>query len=135
MRRGSCDVDAESNYAEGEDRTGTGSRVSRSVPHGGFLGEAWLTPIQIAHKFGYVTDKPIRKAIMRGELKAARAPCRRKLVVAESEVLRWIDGHLAYKPAAVAEDPSATVVRCPSPRSPRRTMPTLSYEAERGNGA
>ncbi len=79
---------------------GSGSRLPRSDRRGGFLDEEWLTPIQIAHKFGYATDKPVRKAIMRGELRATRAPCRRKLVVAESEVLRWIDGDLAYEPAA-----------------------------------
>ena len=50
----------------------------------GFLDEVWLTPLQIARGFGYATDKPIRKAIMRGELKATHSPCRRKLLVAES---------------------------------------------------
>lgn len=119
----------------GTDPTGNGSRLSVSDRRGGFLDEEWLTPIQIAHKFGYATDKPIRKAIMRGELKATRAPCRRKLVVAESEVLRWIDGDLAYEPAAGTEEPSATVLRSPNTRSPRRAMPTLSYEAERGSSA
>ena len=64
----------------------------------GFLDERWLTPMQIARQFGYATDKPIRKAIMSGELKATRSPCRRKLVVAESELLRWITLDLAFEP-------------------------------------
>ncbi len=127
--------DSGSDHATGTDPTGNGSRLSGSDRRRRFLDEEWLTPIQIAHKFGYATDKAIRKAIIRGELKATCAPCRRKLVVAESEVLRWIDGDLAYEPAAVTEEPSATVLRSPNPRSPRRAMPTLSYEAERGSGA
>ncbi len=44
----------------------------------GFLGEEWLTPVQIARKSEYATDKPIRKAINSGELTAARPLCRRK---------------------------------------------------------
>ncbi len=120
--------DPRSEYAA--DPAVNGSSLSGSDRRGGFLDEEWLTPIQIAHKFGYTTDKPIRKAIVRGELKATRAPCRRKLVVAESEVLRWIDGDLAYEPTAVTEEPSATVSRSPYQRGPRRAMPTLSYEAE-----
>ena len=55
-----------------------------SAAEHGFLDETWLTPIQIARVFGYSTDKPIRKAIMRGELKATRAPCGRRLLVPES---------------------------------------------------
>ena len=43
-----------------------------------FSDEEWLTPIQIARKSEYATDKPIRKAINSGELTAARPPCRRK---------------------------------------------------------
>lgn len=112
--------------------TGNGFRLSVGAHRGSFLDEEWLTPIQIAHKFGYATDKPIRKAIMRGELKATRAPCRRKLVVAESEVLRWIDRDLAYEPAAVAEGQSVNGLLSPKPRNRRRALPTLSYESERG---
>ena len=113
---------------------GNGSRLSVSAHRGGFLDEEWLTLIQIAHKFGYATDKPIRRAIMRGELKATRAPCRRKLVVAESEVLRWIDGDLAYEPAGVTPDSSAPIVRAAT-RTGRRAMPTLSYDPGRGRSA
>lgn len=96
-----------------------------------FLDEVWLTPLQIARQFGYTTDKPVRKAIMRGELRATRAPCGRKLVVAESEVLRWVRSTLAFEPfVASSQEPS----RRPSPRTHngRRTaMPRLSYEALR----
>ena len=46
-----------------------------------FSDEEWLTPMQIARKLGYATDKPVRNAIKRGELKASYAPCRRKLIV------------------------------------------------------
>jgi hypothetical protein len=94
-----------------------------------FLDEVWLTPLQIARQFGYATDKPVRKAIMRGELRATRAPCGRKLVVAEAEVLRWVRSTLAFEPFEASEEQSS---RRPSPRthSGRRTvMPRLSYEA------
>ena len=97
-----------------------------------FLNEVWLTPLQIARQFGYATDKPVRKAIMRGELQATRAPCGRKLVVAETEVLRWIKNALAFEPrpsgAAQSMPPAGT-----SPRRARRTtaMPRLSYEPRR----
>lgn len=95
----------------------------------GFLDEEWLTPIQIARKFGYATDKPIRKAINSGELKAARAPCRRKLIVAESEVLRWIGRDLVYEPnrsdAAAPVTPAAT---SPRRRPHRSSVPRLNYD-------
>jgi hypothetical protein len=96
---------------------------------GVFLDEVWLTPLQIARRFGYGTDKPIRKAIMRGELKATRAPCRRKLLVAESELLRWIDGTLAFQPETATSErsmsPTGVSVRQKSRRS---GMPRLSYD-------
>ena len=103
---------------------------SRQDAPRGFLDEEWLTPIQIARKFGYATDKPIRKAIKSGELKAARAPCRRKLIVAESEVLRWINRDLAYEPIRV--DPAASVTpsnQRSQRRRPRRSaVPHLAYD-------
>ena len=97
--------------------------------HSIFLDEVWLTPLQIARQFGYATDKPVRKAIMRGELRATCAPCGRKLVVAETEVLRWIKTALAFEPlpaaAEQAKSPGAT-----GSRSRRRSaMPRLRYEA------
>ena len=93
-----------------------------------FLDETWLTPIQIARVFGYSTDKPIRKAIMRGELKATRAPCGRKLLVSESELRRWIDAALAFEPILVAPAP---VSNAPPNASPRRRarMPRLQYDS------
>jgi hypothetical protein len=99
--------------------------------HGIFLDEVWLTPLQIARGFGYATDKPIRKAIMRGELKATHSPCRRKLLVAESEVLRWIDGTLAFEPGLATSEQS-TPPRDASARQSRRLgTPRLSYDASR----
>ena len=93
-----------------------------------FLDETWLTPIQIARVFGYSTDKPIRKAIMRGELKATRAPCGRKLLVSEYEVRRWIDAALAFEPAPTGPRPVTNAV--PSRPSRRRArMPRLQYES------
>jgi excisionase family DNA binding protein len=99
-----------------------------SVAEHSFLDETWLTPLEIAHVFGYSTDKPIRKAIMRGELKATRAPCGRKLLVSESEVRRWIDAALAFEPAVAASPPVTTA---PTNKSPRRRprMPRLQYES------
>jgi hypothetical protein len=94
-----------------------------------FTDEEWLTPMQIARKLGYATDKPIRNAIKKGELKANRAPCRRKLIVAESEVLRWIDEDLAYEPVtSQAESPAPS--SSPVSANPRRSgrMPTLRYD-------
>jgi hypothetical protein len=93
-----------------------------------FLDETWLTPIQIARVFGYSTDKPIRKAIMRGELKATRAPCGRKLLVAESEVRRWIDAALAFEPTLVAPPPVRNAQPSASPRR-RAHMPRLQYDS------
>ena len=95
----------------------------------GFLEEEWLTPIQIARKFGYATDKPIRKAINSGELKAARAPCRRKLIVAESEVLRWIGCDLVYEPNVVdAAAPMTPAATSPRRRPRRSSVPRLDYD-------
>ena len=94
-----------------------------------FTDEEWLTPMQIARKLGYSTDKPIRSAIKKGELKASHAPCRRKLIVAESEVLRWIDEDLAYQP--VTPQPESVAPAAPSPNGnsrPRGRMPTLHYD-------
>ena len=101
----------------------------------GFLDEEWLTPIQIARKFGYATDKPIRRAIKCGELRATRAPCRRKLVVAESEVLRWIDRDLAYDPGTPHEDKTSLPAKEPAGRSRRSAMPRLRYDASTGQRA
>jgi hypothetical protein len=97
-----------------------------------FLDEEWLTPIQIARKFGYATDKPIRRAIMRGELKATRAPCRRKLLVAESEVLRWVDQALVFEPKPVGRlETGASPTEQRGRGTRRRTMPRLSYDTSR----
>jgi len=123
-------------YAAGatEDSGGAdGSLTPRRDRRRRFWDEEWLTPMQIARKFGYATDKPIRNAIKRGELKASHAPCRRKLVVAESEVLRWIDGDLAYEPVIVEPVPSARIARPPSPRPRRHSMPTLNYNTKRSS--
>lgn len=89
--------------------------------------------MQIARKLGYATDKPIRKAIKRGELKASHAPCRRKLIVAESEVLRWIDDDLAYEPVILDPEPPPFVPPPLNGRTRRRRrMPTLDYDPGRG---
>ncbi len=100
-----------------------------SIARPGFLDEQWLTPLQIARKFGYSTDKPIRKAIMSGELKATRSPCRRKLIVAESEVRRWISLDLAFEPAS--KIPSRASSRPAAPVRRHSTMPRLEYNAPR----
>jgi hypothetical protein len=105
----------------------TPSRPAASAPHG-FLDEEWLTPMQIARKLGYSTAKPIRKAILSGQLKASRSPCRRKLIVAESEVLRWLRLDLAFEPAAPPSR-STSESEHPSKRRRRSTVPRLSYDA------
>jgi hypothetical protein len=99
-----------------------------------FSDEEWLTPMQIARKLGYATDKPVRNAIKRGELKATHAPCRRKLIVAESEVLRWIDIDLAYEPAILdAEPPPSLAPALKGHARRRRQLPTLDYHPSRGD--
>lgn len=97
-----------------------------------FADEQWLTPLQIARKLGYETDKPVRNAIKRGELKASHAPCRRKLIVAESEVLRWIDDDLVYEPMTLDSERPPTAAPPLKGRARRgRPMPTLDYDAGR----
>ena len=97
-----------------------------------FTDEEWLTPIQIARKLGYATDKPIRNAIKAGKLKASHAPCRRKLIVAESELLRWIDHDLAYEPMTALEPPPSSATSLDGRIRRRHRMPTLDYDARRG---
>jgi hypothetical protein len=87
--------------------------------------------MQIAQKLGYATDKPVRNAIKRGELKASYAPCRRKLIIAESEVLRWIDDDLAYEPVILNPGSPSAPARNGHTRR-RRGMPTLDYDPRRG---
>ncbi len=84
--------------------------------------------MQIARKLGYATDKPVRKAIDRGELRAIYAPCRRRLIVAESELVRWLE-QLAYEPGAmnVASPPADPTP--PNGHGRRRHVPTLDYDA------
>jgi len=116
-------------------------RVRQSVDDGSltagdgrrrFSDEEWLTPMQIARKLGYVTDKPIRSAIKRGELKASHAPCRRKVIVAESEVLRWIDDDLAFEPLSLDSEPALPAAPSRNGRiRRRREVPTLDYDARR----
>lgn len=89
--------------------------------------------MQIARKLGYTTDKPVRTAIKRGELKAIHAPCRRKLIVAESEVLRWIDNDLAYKPVILDSEPPPSVAPALTGHPRRRQLPTLDYHPSRGD--
>jgi hypothetical protein len=99
-----------------------------------FSDEEWLTPMQIAQKLGYTTDKPVRNAIKRGELKAIHAPCRRKLIVAESEVLRWIDNDLAYEPVILdPESPPPIAPALTGRARRRRQLPTLDYHPSRGD--
>jgi hypothetical protein len=96
--------------------------------HSVFLDEVWLTPLQIARQFGYATDKPVRKAIMRGELRATRAPCGRRLVVSETEVLRWIKNTLVFEPRVGREGATESVpTRARGQR--RSTVPRLRYDA------
>lgn len=96
-----------------------------------FLDEEWLTPLQIARKFGYATDKPIRRAIMRGELKATQAPCRRKLLVAESEVQRWVHHVLAFEPEPARQGGGVPPMGRRGSRARRHPMPRLSYDPSR----
>jgi hypothetical protein len=96
-----------------------------------FLEEVWLTPLQIARRFGYATEKPVRKAIMRGELQATRGPCGRKLLVAETEVERWITSTLAFEPRLGEHDHSTRADAKPTHSTRRSAMPRLRYEAER----
>jgi hypothetical protein len=100
--------------------------------HSIFLDEVWLTPLQIARQFGYATDKPVRKAIMRGELRATRTPCGRKLVVAETEVLRWIKSALAFEPHPAGTEQATRSAATGGLSGRRRSaMPRLRYEAAR----
>lgn len=105
--------------------------MARTARDARFSDEEWLTPMQIARKLGYATDKPVRNAIKRGELKASHAPCRRKLIVAESEVLRWIDDDLAYEPMILNPEPPFVPPLNRRTRR-RRGMPTLDYDPRRG---
>jgi Helix-turn-helix domain len=97
-----------------------------------FSDEEWLTPMQIARKLGYATDKPVRNAIRRGELKASHAPCRRKIIVAESEVLRWIEEELLYEPVILDPEPPNVSPALNGQTRRRREMPTLDYVSRRG---
>ena len=106
----------------------TPSRPATSAAHG-FLDEEWLTPMEIARKLGYSTAKPIRKAILSGELKASRSPCRRKLLVAESEVLRWLRRDLAFEPAVQPPGPARAETERPTRGRRRSALPRLSYDA------
>ena len=99
-----------------------------------FLDEVWLTPLQIARQFGYATDKPVRKAIMRGELRAMRAPCGRRLVVSETEVLRWIRSTLIFEPRGGAREQPADSLPTPARGGRRSSMPRLHYDARRASG-
>ena len=90
--------------------------------------------MQIARKLGYTTDKPVRNAIRRGELKAIHAPCRRKLIVAESEVLRWIENDLAYEPVILDPQPPPSVAPALAGHARRRRqLPTLDYHPSMGD--
>jgi Helix-turn-helix domain len=95
-----------------------------------FAEEEWFSPTEIARKLGYATDKPVRKAIRRGELRAISAPCGRRLIVAESDLLRWLD-RLTYKPATPAVAAPADPTPQKDARRRRRNMPSLSYDARR----
>ena len=99
--------------------------------HSIFLDEVWLTPLQIARQFGYATDKPVRKAILRGELRATRAPCGRRLVVSETEVLRWIKSTLVFEPRGGGRDQSTEPVPTPTRSGRPSAMPRLHYDARR----
>jgi hypothetical protein len=96
-----------------------------------FADEVWLTPMEIAKKWGYATSKPIAAAIARGELVAHKAPCGRKRMVAEADYFRWVDEHLAHAPTAAATTTPARA-RKPAVRSVRkRPTPTLNYSGRR----
>lgn len=99
--------------------------------HSIFLDEVWLTPLQIARQFGYATDKPVRKAIMRGELRATRAPCGRRLVVSETEVLRWIKSTLVFEPRVDGGERSTESAPTPKRSGRRSSVPRLHYNARR----
>jgi hypothetical protein len=96
-----------------------------------FLDEVWLTPLQIARQFGYATDKPVRKAIMRGDLRATRAPCGRRLVVSETEVLRWIKSTLVFEPRVGGRKRSTESIPASARGGRRSTVPRLHYDAPR----
>jgi hypothetical protein len=108
----------------------SGATASPSGPSDshGFLDEEWLTPMQIARKLGYSTAKPIRKAILSGELKASRSPCRRKLLVTESEVLRWLRRDLAFEPTVQPAGPIRAERQRLTRGRRRSTLPRLSYD-------
>ena len=95
-----------------------------------FAEEEWFSPTEIARKLGYATDKPVRKAITRGELRAISAPCGRRLIVAESDLLRWLD-RLTYQPATAVVAAPADPTPQKDARRRRRNVPSLSYEAPR----
>ena len=99
--------------------------------HSIFLDEVWLTPLQIARQVGYATDKPVRKAIMRGELHATRAPCGRRLVVSETEVLRWIKSTLVFEPRVGGRERTTESPLTPTRGGRRSTVPRLYYDVRR----
>jgi hypothetical protein len=88
--------------------------------------ERWLTPAQIAARFGYTTDKAIVKAIGRGELRAYHSPSGRGLFVRSADYSSWCEEILLYTPRNDA--PVATnVPTTPSRARPKRKLPTLNY--------
>lgn len=88
--------------------------------------ERWLTPAQIAARFGYTTDKAIVKAIGRGELRAYHSPSGRGLFVRPADYGTWCEETLLYTPCNDA--PIATNARAtPARVRPSRKLPTLNY--------
>ena len=88
--------------------------------------ERWLTPAQIAARFGYITDKAIVKAIDRGELRAYHSPSGRGLFVRPADYSSWCEETLLYTPRNDA--PAATHAPItPSRARPKRKLPTLNY--------
>lgn len=81
-----------------------------------FGEERFFRPMQIALRLGYKDDDAIWRAIRSGEL-AAYQPSDRKVVVAESEIERWLASKAVEASGPVAGASSSVE---PTPKKPRR---------------
>ena len=87
-----------------------------------FNNEEWLTPLEIARKFGYRTAAPIDNAISSGELEAHASPCGRRRLVRISDYARYRDG-LRLRPTSRTPQASAAVTTAGEPIRRRSRMP------------
>jgi hypothetical protein len=89
-----------------------------------FGEERFFRPMQIALRLGYRDDDAIWRAIRSGEL-AAFQPSERKIIVAESEIERWLASKSVEAADPTAEAPSSAKP-AQKPRRRRRTdMPLV----------